>query len=174
MTYTFWAAQGMSVGKSLCERDKVDLARSLLREGGDKIELPVDSVAAAELKAGVATRTITGELPADLMGLDVGPRTLELYSKRLLNAKTIVWNGPVGAFETEPFDKGTFAVARMLANATRDGATSIIGGGDSAAAIEKAGLADAVSHISTGGGASLEFLEKRRFDTIDVLDDVEA
>jgi phosphoglycerate kinase len=108
------------------------------------------------------------------MGLDVGPRTLELYSKRLLNAKTIVWNGPVGAFETEPFDKGTFAVARMLANATRDGATSIIGGGDSAAAIEKAGLADAVSHISTGGGASLEFLEKRRFDTIDVLDDVEA
>ncbi len=174
MTYTFWAAKGMSVGKSLCERDKIDLARSLLEEGADKIELPVDSVAAAELKANVPTKTIEGELPADLMGLDVGPRTLDLYSKRLSNARTIIWNGPVGAFETQPFDKGTFAVARMLTDATRNGATTIIGGGDSAAAIEKAGLADQVAHISTGGGASLEFLEQRRFDTIDVLDGADA
>ena len=172
MTFTFWAAKDMCVGKSLCERDKIDLARSLLEQGGQKLHLPVDSVAANELAAGVETRIIDGELPCELMGLDVGPRTLDMYRSFLRGAKTILWNGPVGAFETPPFEKGTFAVAEMLAEATSGGAVTIVGGGDSAAAIERAGLSDKVSHISTGGGASLEYIQKRGFATIDILDDV--
>lgn len=171
MTYTFWAAQGKSVGKSLCERDKLDLAKSLLEQGGGKIVLPVDSVAAAELKAGVATQVIAGDLPADMMGLDIGPKTIELFRKYIQQAGTIVWNGPVGAFETPPFEKGTFELARAIAEATDRGAVTVIGGGDSAAAVEQAGLAERMSHISTGGGASLEFLEGKPFKTIEVLDD---
>ncbi len=171
MTFTFWEAQGKSVGKSLCERDKLDLARGLLDTAGDKLHLPVDHVAAAELKEGVATKTIEGPLPPDLMGLDVGPRTLEAYEKLILSARTVVWNGPAGAFETPPFDQGTLALARMLAQATQRGAVTVIGGGDSAAAVEEAGLAEKMTHISTGGGASLQFLEGRRFDPIEILDD---
>ncbi len=171
MTYTFWAAQGRQVGKSLCERDKLELARDLLRDGGGKIVLPVDSVAAAELKAGVATRVVEGDLPADLMGLDIGPRTFQQFENRILGAGTIVWNGPMGAFETPPFEKGTFELARVMAEATARGAVTVIGGGDSAAAVEQAGFADKVSHISTGGGASLEFLEGKPFKTIEVLDE---
>lgn len=171
MTYTFWAAQGKSVGKSLCERDKLDLAKSLLEQGGGKIVLPVDSVAAAELKAGVATQVIAGDLPADMMGLDIGPKTIELFRKYIQQAGTIVWNGPVGAFETPPFEKGTFELARAIAEATDRRAVTVIGGGDSAAAVEQAGLAERMSHISTGGGASLEFLEGKPFKTIEVLDD---
>lgn len=171
MTYTFWAARGEGVGKSLCERDKVDLARELMSQAGGKLKLPVDSIASNELKAGVAPRIIDGPLPEELMGLDIGPRTLAAYRDVVASAGTILWNGPVGAFETPPFEAGTFALARMIADATRDGAISIIGGGDSAAAVEQAGLAGAITHISTGGGASLEFLEKRRFATIDLIDD---
>lgn len=171
MTYTFWAAQERSVGKSLCERDKLDLARSLLQEAGDKLRLPVDSVAATELREGVSTTVVAGELPADLMGLDVGPKTLEDFGKLIASAGTIIWNGPLGAFETPPFEKGTFTLAKLIAEATDRGAVTVIGGGDSAAAIEQAGLADRVTHISTGGGASLEFLEGKRFDPIEVLDD---
>lgn len=171
MTYTFWAAKGMNVGKSLCERDKLDLAKELMDGAGDKLHLPVDSVAAGELRSGVETKTIDGDLPDDLMGLDVGPKTLETYRKVIGDAKTIVWNGPLGAFETPPFEKATFEMARMIADATQGGAVSVIGGGDSAAAIEQAGLADKVTHISTGGGASLKFLEGKRFDPIEVLDD---
>lgn len=171
MTFTFWAAKDMCVGKSLCERDKIVLARSLLDQGGQKLHLPVDSVAANELAAGVETRIIDGELPSELMGLDVGPRTIDMYRSFLSGAKTILWNGPVGAFETSPFEKGTFAVAEMLAEATSGGALTIIGGGDTAAAIERAALSDKVSHISTGGGASLEYIQKRGFATIDILDD---
>ncbi len=170
MTFTFWAAQGRSVGKSLCERDKLDLARSLLQQAGDKLHLPVDSVAASELRAGVGTTVVAGELPPELMGLDVGPQTLEEFGALIRSARTIVWNGPLGAFETPPFEAGTFALARVIAEATGRGAVSVIGGGDSAAAIEQAGLAEHVTHISTGGGASLEFLEGKRFDPIEILD----
>ncbi|MFH1748235.1 MAG: phosphoglycerate kinase [Planctomycetota bacterium] len=171
MTYTFWAAQGRSVGKSLCERDKLDLARELLELGQDKIILPEDSLAAPELKAGLKPKIVAGDLPADLMGLDIGPKTFKRFREILLEAGTIVWNGPVGAFETAPFETGTFGLARVIAEATEKGAVSIIGGGDSAAAIEKAGVSEYVTHISTGGGASLKFLEGKRFDPIEVLDD---
>lgn len=171
MTYTFWAAQDRAIGKSLCEREKLDLARQILAEAGPKLHLPVDSVAAVELKAGVAAQTVDGELPTELMGLDIGPRTLEMYRRNIESARTIVWNGPVGAFETPPFDRGTREVAQMIAGATKKGAISIIGGGDSAAAVEQAGLAAAMSHISTGGGASLEFLEGKKFGPIDILDE---
>lgn len=171
MTYTFWAAQGLSVGKSLCERDKLDLARSLLEQGRDKIILPVDSVAATELRAGVSTKIVEGELPAELMGLDIGPKTFKNFREILAQAKTIVWNGPVGAFEIQPFETGTFALARTIAEATGRGAVTVIGGGDSAAAVEQAGLAEQMTHISTGGGASLKFLEGKRFEPIEILDD---
>jgi len=171
MTYTFWAAQGRTIGKSLCERDKLDLARDLLKQAGAKLHLPVDSVAAPELRTGVTTTLVDGEIPPDLMGLDIGPQTLEAFGGYIRQARTIVWNGPVGAFETRPFEAGTYAIARMIADATGRGAVSVIGGGDSAAAVEQAGLAERVTHISTGGGAALEFLEGKRFDPIEVLDE---
>lgn len=171
MTFTFWAAQGIAIGRSRCETEKLELARQLLSEARDKLHLPTDSVAASELRAGVSPRVVRGALPDDLMGLDIGPDSLATYRETLGRARTIFWNGPVGAFETPPFEAGTFAVARMIAEATRGGAVSVIGGGDSAAAIDAAGLSDAVTHISTGGGASLEYLEKGRFETIDLLDD---
>ncbi len=171
MTYTFWAAQGKQIGKSLCEADKIDLAKDLLAKAGGKLHLPVDSVCAAELKEGVAAKVIEGDIPADLMGLDIGPKSLEMFKKFIGEAGTIVWNGPVGAFETQPFEKGTFTVAHLIADATGKGTVTIIGGGDSAAAIEQAGLAEKVSHVSTGGGASLEFLEGKSFGPIEVLDE---
>lgn len=171
MMFTFWAAQGRSVGKSLCERDKLDLAKSLIDQAGAKLHLPVDAIAAAELREGVATQTVGGEIPADLMGLDVGPQTLVAFGKLIAAAKTIIWNGPLGAFETKPFETGTYTLARAIADATGRGAVTVIGGGDSAAAVEQAGLAERVTHISTGGGASLEFLEGKRFGPIEVLDD---
>lgn len=171
MTYTFWAAQDRSIGKSLCEPDKLDLARELLAEAGDKLHLPVDSLAAAELKDGVQSQVVDGELPPNLMGLDIGPRTTEAYVKLIGQAGTVIWNGPVGVFETKPFDTGTFAIARAIADATDRGAISVIGGGDSAAAVEEAGLEDRMTHVSTGGGASLKFLEGKRFDPIEILDE---
>jgi len=171
MTFTFWAAQGRRVGRSLCERDKLDLARELIAACGDKLKLPVDSVAAAELKAGVPTRVIEGDLPDELMGLDIGPTTIERYALLIRDAGTIVWNGPVGAFETKPFDAGTVALAKLIAEATGRGAVSVIGGGDSAAAVEQAGLAERMTHISTGGGASLRFLEGKKFGPIEIIDD---
>lgn len=171
MTYTFWAAQGRGVGRSLWERDKLDLARELLQAGGEKLELPEDSVAAPELRAGVPTRVVAGSLPEELMGLDIGPATLERYAELLRRAGTILWNGPVGAFETPPFERGTMELARVIAEATQRGAVSVIGGGDSAAAVEQAGLAERMTHISTGGGAALMFLEGQRFGPIEVLDE---
>lgn len=171
MMFTFWAAQGRGVGRSLCERDKLDLARELLTESGDKLMLPVDCVAAAELREGAATQVAEGEVPPGLMGLDVGPGTLAIFGREIAAAGTIVWNGPLGAFETPPFHGGTWAVAQQVAEATQRGAVSVIGGGDSAAAIEQAGLAERVTHISTGGGASLEFLEGRRFASLEVIDE---
>jgi phosphoglycerate kinase len=171
MTYTFRAAKGMNVGQSLCERDQLDLARSLLEEGGDKLKLPVDSVCASELAEGVPVKPIEGDIPDDLMGLDIGPKALDEYSKIISEAKTVVWNGPVGAFETKPFDIGTFTLAEKIADATDQGAITVIGGGDSAAAVEQAGLADRMTHISTGGGASLQFLEGKKFAPIEIIDD---
>ncbi|MBK9127994.1 MAG: phosphoglycerate kinase [Phycisphaerales bacterium] len=171
MMFTFWAAQGKGVGKSLCEHDKLDLARSLLDKGAGKIVLPTDAICATELRTGLPTEIVTGEVPAHLMGLDIGPRTREAFARIVTEANTVVWNGPLGAFETEPFDAGTHGVALAMAKATARGAVTVIGGGDSAAAVEKAGLADKVSHISTGGGASLEFLEGKKFGPIEVLDD---
>ena len=154
MAYTFFAADGKKVGKSLCEYDRLDDARQLRWQAGEKLRLPVDTVVAAEME-----------------GLDIGPKTVEDYKREILAAKTIVWNGPMGVFEIKPFDRGTLAVAEAVAAATSQGAISIIGGGDSAAAVEGAGLADKMTHISTGGGASLEFLEGKPFKAIEVLDE---
>jgi phosphoglycerate kinase len=163
MVYTFYKAQGKEVGKSLLEADKIDVAGKILADAkanGKKILLPVDDVVAREFKNDSPSKIVeNGNIPADMMGLDIGPKTIALFSKELENAKTIVWNGPMGVFEMENFSKGTFAIAQALAKATANGATTIIGGGDSASAIKKAGLANKVSHVSTGGGASLEFLE---------------
>ena len=163
MVYTFYKAQGKEVGKSLLEADKVDLAAKVLAEAkakGKKLLLPIDDVVALEFKNDSPSSIVeNGNIPADKMGLDIGPKSIALFSKELENAKTIVWNGPMGVFEMENFSKGTFAIARALAKATENGATTIIGGGDSASAIKKAGLAKKVSHVSTGGGASLEYLE---------------
>ncbi len=171
MNYTFMLAQGKKVGGSLVEADKVEEAGRLLQLGGDKLKLPLDVVAAAELKAGVATQVVEGDIPDGLSGFDVGPKTVEAYKKIIASAKTIAWNGPMGVFETKPFDAGTFAVAHALVDATAKGAITVIGGGDSAAAVEQAGLSDKVSHVSTGGGASLEFMEGKAFKAVDVLDE---
>jgi phosphoglycerate kinase len=171
MTYTFWAAQGRGIGRSLCEPDKLDLAKGIIAEAGDKLHLPVDAVAAAELKAGVRPQVVEREVPGDLMGLDIGPKTFKEYNRIVGEAGTVVWNGPVGAFEIEPFDTGTFALARSIAEATSRGAITVIGGGDSAAAVEQIGLSDRMTHVSTGGGASLKFLEGKPFDPIEVIDE---
>jgi phosphoglycerate kinase len=171
MAYTFAAAAGQKIGKSLTEPDKFDLANNLRNRAGDKLLLPIDSIAAPDISSSATTRHCDDAIPDDLMGLDIGPKTIAAYRDAIASAKTIVWNGPLGVFETPPFDAGTVAVANAVADATDNGAVSIVGGGDSAAAIEAAGLSDRVTHVSTGGGASLEFLEGKRFAAIDILDD---
>jgi phosphoglycerate kinase len=176
MSYTFFKAKGLTIGSSLLEADKVDLARSLLAQGKDKIRLPVDAMISDRFD--FASRTI-GELkqcavdaiPAGWTGLDIGPQSVEAFRDQLLSAKTIVWNGPMGVFEIEKTARGTFAVAGILAEATGRGAVSVVGGGDSAAAVEKAGMAERVSHVSTGGGASLEFLEGKVLPGVAALTD---
>jgi phosphoglycerate kinase len=171
MAYTFFLAEGRQVGKSLVERDKVDLAKELLQKGGSKLHLPKDTVISDKMTDDAQTKVIEGDIPADMEGFDIGPKTREFYGSIIAGAKTIIWNGPMGVFEKKPFAEGTRAVAQAVADATRDnGAVSIIGGGDSAAAVEQLGLADKVSHVSTGGGASLEFLENGHFSTLDILD----
>jgi phosphoglycerate kinase len=154
MAYTFLRARGESTGKSLVEEDKLDLARDLMAHAGGKLLLPVDHVVAAEIKAGVTTEVVD-RVPDGLMGLDIGPRTIQAYSQVIAGAKTTIWNGPMGVFETPPFDHGTVSLAKAVA---ASGAVSVVGGGDSEKAIKSAGVADKISHISTGGGASLEFL----------------
>ena len=171
MAYTFMAADGLEVGKSLVEPDRFDLARRLRAKAGDKLRLPLDSVAADSIASDAATTVCEGSIPGGMMGLDIGPKTIANYREVLLTAGTIVWNGPMGVFETPPFDAGTVAIANATADATERGAVTIVGGGDSAAAVEAAGVADRVSHLSTGGGASLEFLEGKSFAAIDILDD---
>jgi len=171
MAYTFFLAQGKEVGKSLVERDKVDLAKQLLAKAGGKIKLPVDNVIASEMTDTAATKIVEGNIPADMEGFDIGPKTRELYKAEIAKAKTIVWNGPMGVFEKKPFAEGTRQIAQAVADATsKNGAISVIGGGDSAAAVEQMGLSEKVSHVSTGGGASLEFLENGHFSTLDILD----
>jgi phosphoglycerate kinase len=171
MAYTFFLAQGKEVGKSLVERDKADLAKELLQQAGGKIKLPVDTVISDQMTDDAETRVVEGNIPADMEGFDIGPKTCKIYRDVILSSQTIIWNGPMGVFEKEPFEDGTLAVAESVAEATeKHGAITIIGGGDSAAAIEKFGLSDKVSHVSTGGGASLEFLENGHFSTLDILD----
>ena len=175
MIFTFFKAQGHNVGKSLVEEDKVDLARHLLQTAKDKnirLLLPEDVVAANEFSADAESRTVSIEnIPEEMMGLDIGPKTIDTYSREIFQAKTVVWTGPMGVFELEAFAKGTIAIAQALADATAKGTTSIVGGGDSAAAVMKAGLASGITHISTGGGASLEFLEGKELPGIAALND---
>jgi phosphoglycerate kinase len=154
MAYTFLRARGESTGKSLVEEDKLDLARDLMASAGGKLMLPVDHVVASEMKAGADSKVVQ-TVPDGMMGLDIGPQTIEAYAKVIAASKTIIWNGPMGVFEMPPFDKGTVALAKAVA---ASGAISVVGGGDSEKAIKSAGLSDKISHISTGGGASLEFL----------------
>jgi len=176
MAYTFLKAQSSQVGNSLCEDDFVDKATALLaqaKETGCQVVLPEDSVVARQAKAGAEHKTVSKDIEDDWMGLDIGPQTQKLFAEKLAGAKTVVWNGPMGVFELSPFDEGTKAVALAVAKATDEGATSIIGGGDSASAVEKLNLQQSISHISTGGGASLEFMEGKKFKCIEILDEKE-
>ncbi len=172
MAYTFLKAQGHNIGTSICEMDKLDLANSLLakaKEKGVSLLLPVDNVVGKEFKADTESKTVASDsIPDGWMGLDIGAKTIELFSNAIKDAKTVVWNGPMGVFEMEQFAVGTKKVAEALANS---GATSIVGGGDSAAAVEQLGFADKITHISTGGGASLEFLEGKELPGIAVLNE---
>jgi phosphoglycerate kinase len=171
MAYTFFLAQGKEVGKSLVERDKVDLAKGLLAKAGGKIKLPVDNVISDQMTDDAKTQIVEGNIPADKEGFDIGPKTSALYKAEIAKAKTVIWNGPMGVFEKKPFAAGTKAVAEAVAAVTTSNhAITVIGGGDSAAAVEQLGLSDKVSHVSTGGGASLEFLENGHFSTLDILD----
>ena len=174
MAYTFFKAQGLEVGKSLCEDDFVDKASELIelaKDAGCEVVLPVDTVIAQEFKANAEHKVVSGNIPAEWEGVDIGPKSCGLFVDKLAGAKTVVWNGPMGVFELEPFDEGTKAVALAVADVTGKGARSVIGGGDSAAAIVNMGLEDKVSHISTGGGASLEFLEGKKFKCLEILDE---
>lgn len=170
MTYTFYKAMGIPVGKSIVDEDNISLAKAILEEAqamGVKLMLPVDSVCSSEFNEKSKIQIYKkGEMPDDMMGLDIGPETVELYKKELEQAKTIIWNGPMGVFEMDSFSNGTRQIAEILAE---NNATTIIGGGDSAYAVEKFNLADKMSHISTGGGASLEFLEGKILPGIAVI-----
>jgi phosphoglycerate kinase len=171
MAYTFLKAQGQPVGKSRVEDDKLDLAKKILQDAKSrnvKFLLPVDHVVAEKLEAGAKTQTVKN-IPENLMGLDIGPESVELFSDEISRAATIVWNGPMGVFEIPAFAKGTFKLARAVAD--NAGATSIVGGGDSVAAVTAAGVADKISHISTGGGASLEFLKGKKLPGVEALTD---
>ena len=173
MAYTFLKAQGHKVGISLVEDDFIDTAKKLLSDAeakGVKIVLPVDHVAADKFDANATPVAVSGvDIPDNLMAMDVGPKTIELYKEVLSTAKSIVWNGPVGVFEFEAFAKGTQTVAQLVAEATGRGAMTVVGGGDSVAAVNKFNLADKMSHVSTGGGASLEFLEGKTLPGIAIL-----
>lgn len=169
MAYTFSLAKGGQVGKSLVEKDKTELAKQLIEQGGDKLVLPVDTHCGDDFKADCNKQVVkAGEIPDGFEGLDIGPETAKLYADLVKDAKTVVWNGPMGVFEMPPFDAGTKAVAEAI---SKSDSISIIGGGDSAAAVAQLGYADSVSHVSTGGGASLAMLEGQAFKAVDILDD---
>ena len=175
MAYTFLKADGQPIGKSLAEDDKLDLARRLREEAQKKkfaLLLPVDHVVGAEFKADTVTKTVAvSATPEGWMGLDIGPKTIDTYRQKIAGAKTIVWNGPMGVFEMPAFAKGTLEIAKAVADSTGSGATSIVGGGDSVAAVHQSGVANKISHISTGGGASLEFLGGRKLPGVEALTD---
>ncbi len=174
MAYTFLKAQGHNVGNSLCEMDQLQYAKDMIakaKELGVNFLLPVDNVAADKFDAEANTQIVGDDIPDGWMALDIGPKTVELYSNAIKGAKTVVWNGPMGCFEMDKFSKGTFGVCAAVAEVKANGGVSIIGGGDSVAAVNKSGLADKMSHISTGGGASLEFLEGKALPGVVALSD---
>ena len=178
MTFTFYKAQGLEIGNSLLEEDKIGTARALLEKGGDKIVLAADCVVSDILdmkarKLGELKEVDADAIPAGWIGLDIGSKTIEKFREILKDVKTVVWNGPMGIFEIEAVAKGTYAVAEILAGATAEGAVTVIGGGDSASAVRKAGVADKVSHVSTGGGAALEFIEGKILPGVAALTDKE-
>lgn len=168
MAYTFFAAQGKTTGTSLLEPDFIDYAKKMLDNAGDKILLPIDTVIAQKFDNDAPSEVVEGDIPEGWMGLDIGPKTIAMFKEALADAKTVVWNGPMGVFEMPNFAKGTNEIAAMLADLD---ATTIIGGGDSVAAVNQAGLGDKMSHVSTGGGASMEFLEGKVLPGIDALTD---
>jgi len=172
MACTFFAAMGLETGSSLVEPDRIELARQLLASSGEKLVVPVGAVVARELKTGTETRTVSRErIPEGWAVFDIDPRTEAEFASRIASAGTVVWNGPMGVFETPPFDHGTMAIAQAMASATAKGAITVVGGGDSAAAVAQAGLEDRMTHVSTGGGASLEFLEGKTLPGVAALDD---
>ncbi|MGO3677301.1 MAG: phosphoglycerate kinase [Leuconostoc mesenteroides] len=168
MAYTFDAAKGNKIGNSLFEADKVELAKELMAEAGDKLVLPVDSIAADAFSNDAKTEVVDAEagIPDGYMGLDIGPKSVKLLQDTLSDAKTVVWNGPMGVFEMSNFAKGTLAIGEELVKVTENGGTTIVGGGDSTAAVQQLGVADKLTHISTGGGASLEYLEGKELPGI--------
>jgi len=172
MACTFFRAMGLETGTSLVEEDRLDLARKLMAKAGPKLVLPTGAVIAQQLETGAETRAVARDrIPPGWAVYDIDPATERDFSARIVAAGTVVWNGPMGVFETPPFDHGTLAVARAMAEATAKGAVTVIGGGDSAAAVGQAGLADRITHVSTGGGASLEFLEGKALPGVAALDD---
>jgi phosphoglycerate kinase len=172
MACTFFKAMGLETGNSLVEADKVDLARELMAKAGDKLVLPTGAVIAQQLAPNVETRTVRRDaIPPGWAVYDIDPETERQFASKVERAGTAVWNGPMGVFETPPFDHGTMAIARAMANATKQGTVTVIGGGDSAAAVAQAGLADRITHVSTGGGASLEFLEGKELPGVAALDE---
>jgi len=174
MAYTFLKGRGKSIGQSLCEDDFIDEGQKLLEQAADvgcEVVLPVDHNIVRKLKPGAPHRIAVGDIDPGYQAVDIGPIAAQTFAQKIADARTIFWNGPMGIFEIPPFDEGTKAVALAVAEATDKGAQSIIGGGDSASAIEKLGLEDKISHISTGGGASLEFLEGKKFVCLEILDE---
>jgi phosphoglycerate kinase len=174
MAYTFLKAQGINVGKSLCEDDFLEKATELLEQAKDtgcELVLPPDSVVARDHKAGAEHKIVSGNIEPEWAGVDIGPQTQRVFAEKISDAKTVMWNGPMGIFELPPFDEGTRYIAQAVAQATKAGARSVIGGGDSASAVKKLGLENEISHISTGGGASLEFMEGKKFKCLDILDE---
>ncbi|MDP9280120.1 MAG: phosphoglycerate kinase [Gemmatimonadota bacterium] len=172
MACTFYRAMGLETGKSLVEEDRVEMAKDLMDRAGTRITLPHDAMVAASLdRAGEAEAVSRNAIPKDQAMFDIGPQTIASYSRAIATAKTTIWNGPMGVFETPPFDAGTRGIAEAMSKATEKGATTIVGGGDSAAAVSEAGLEKKMSHVSTGGGASLEFLEGKKLPGVEVLDE---
>ena len=169
MTYTFYAAKGIKIGKSLVEEDKIDLAKEIMDKAGDKLVLPVDNVCATNFKNDAPSKIFEGDIEDGYMALDIGPKSVELFKSVLKDAKTVVWNGPMGVFEMPNFAKGTLEIGKFLGTLTD--ATTIVGGGDSTAAVKKLGVADKLTHISTGGGASLEYLEGKTLPGIAAVSD---
>ncbi|MCV3316295.1 phosphoglycerate kinase [Pediococcus ethanolidurans] len=169
MTYTFYAAKGLKIGNSLVEKDKIDLAKQILAKAGDKIVLPTDNVVAEKFDNDVPSKVVEGDIPNGYMALDIGPKSIKAFEDVLIDAKTVVWNGPMGVFEMSNYAKGTLEVGKFLG--TLSDATTIVGGGDSTAAVKQLGVGDKLTHISTGGGASLEYLEGKTLPGIAAISD---